>query len=457
MQDITRVHIEYFDLINSFFGGIKHHLGKEADSHLDFGVDMANYPLISDLIVDAVDDLRDEITDFWRRNAKIALDTCSKQDTLKCIYSGDITPIILENFVKKSALYLDTVIIADPILNLTLMQEHYVENKKYYLSKLLRHVFNIFRMKDLLTSNSNECTVAVLPTTFQILGANERKNLFDQANSSFITYFNSLFGKELQTIENIFSFAADLSTSDQILSSIRNVEFLPNKFKNSVDLSDFLGNFSNPHGASSVESKGMGWDFCLYIQSQFVRVQEHIYFCKRMNAEPIYDYELPWFWFNYEMGGLNMDAAIANSLQQEKFKWITKVPLEAITVFRGEKRLEYMRSILRQSLHDLKTRTDDVGMTHTCEQIESNLNEAFARQNSEIRALEADVAKIMKRDIPITTGGFLAGLIPVFGNVVSFLTAGRDIRNFILQRNKLKREIKNKQGNFINLLLKSSE
>lgn len=83
MLEIKRIHVEYIDLINSFFGGIKHHLGKEANSHLDFGVDMANYPLISDLILDSIADLRVEITDFWRRNAKLGLDTCSKQDTLK--------------------------------------------------------------------------------------------------------------------------------------------------------------------------------------------------------------------------------------------------------------------------------------------------------------------------------------------------------------------------------------
>ncbi|MEJ2031658.1 MAG: hypothetical protein P8Y63_01150 [Deltaproteobacteria bacterium] len=62
---------KYFDIIDSFFGSIRHYLGDEEDSHIDLGANMASYPLISDLIIDAIEDLDEEIDKFWEENAKI--------------------------------------------------------------------------------------------------------------------------------------------------------------------------------------------------------------------------------------------------------------------------------------------------------------------------------------------------------------------------------------------------
>ena len=47
---IKAIYSNYFDVIDSFFGSIKGYLGEEKDSHIDLGVNIASYPLISDLI-----------------------------------------------------------------------------------------------------------------------------------------------------------------------------------------------------------------------------------------------------------------------------------------------------------------------------------------------------------------------------------------------------------------------
>ncbi|MDP3732520.1 MAG: hypothetical protein Q8R31_05845, partial [Candidatus Omnitrophota bacterium] len=205
------------------------------------------------------------------------------------------------------------------------------------------------------------------------------------------------------------------------------------------------------------EKESVGWDFGIYLRSQFIRVQEHKYFCEKLIAEPIYDYDLPWFFFNYEMGGVDMDAAIATALQSEKFNWISKVPLSAIAVMRAENKLEYMRSVLRQGITDLKAKNDK-DLIKVGEQIEANLKDAFAKQESEIGVLQAQVNKIVRKDIPITSAGSLAGFIPLpYGAVVSLLFAGRDIKKSLTEKSNLETTIKQKNDNFINLLLRSYE
>ncbi len=455
-SSIKQIYSNYFDIIDSFFGSIKHYLGEEKDSHIDLGIHMASYPLISDLILDAIGDLDKEIEKFWSENAKKVFDYIKTKETLKCIYSGDISPVILEDFIKRSSLYVDSVVIADPIYNLSIFQEQIILDKKYYLNKLIRHVFNILKLKDLVLADSKENILFILPINLQLVNSEERNILLGNANNKFSDYINSITNKKFANAEDSLSFFEKLQTSESVFNKIKNPKILPNIFQDIRLFSSFLNNFGDTGKYSQFGSKSTGWNFGLYIKSQFIRVQEHRFFCYKLKAEPIYDYELPWFFFNYEMGCGGVDDAIINSLQKEKFEWITKIPISAIKILRSENKLEYMRSLLRTSVTDLKAKNDK-DLLEVSEQVEKNFKEAFKQQKSEIESLEKEVSDITKKEIPITTGGFLAGFVPYLGNVVSVATAGRDIKNLITKRSQTKDQISDKEDSFINLLMKSHD
>lgn len=453
---IQKIYKNYFDIIESYFGSIKHYLGDSEDSHIDLGIDMANYPLISDLILDAIHDLDEEIDKFWHENAKAVFDYVKAQNTLKCVYSGDISPVILEGFVKKSALYIDTVIIADPIHNLSVFQKQLVVDKKYFLAKLIRHVFNIWKLKDLILADCKEDILIILPINLYLVGNEKRSALISIANDRYVEYVNKITSLNLKNIDETSAYLDGIHTSQDLFSKLTGIEFLPSTFQNINTLDNFLASFTEQRVISPFSEKSIAWNFGLYLQSQFIRVQEHKYFCENLLAEPIYDYELPWFFYTYELGGPNLDVSIANALQKDKFQWLTKVPIKAIKVFREENTLDYMRNILRTGITDLKAKTDK-DLSIVSEQLEKNLNNAFKQQSSEINALEEKVRKITKLEIPLTTTGFLAGFIPVLGNVVSLCMAGRDIKKFINERKEATEGLTGKKSSIINLLMRTSD
>lgn len=451
---LGKIYFEYFEIIDSYFGSIKHYLGEDEDSHIDLGIYIASYPLISDLIIDAIEDLGDEINSFWEKNAKAAISYIEKQKTLKCVYSGDISPVILESFVKKCGLYVDTVIIPDPITNLTLFQKQIILDKKYYLNKIVRHVFNIWKLKELVTADAPVNILAILPIGIHFIRRNTRVELIEAANQKFTGYINKITTRNFATSEEIVEHFQKIDSSNKIYEEIKNRDLVPKIFSSVSSLDDFLTEFSETDKYSIMKDKSFGWSFGLYIQSQFIRVQEHKYFCKKMCAEPIYDYDLPWFFFNYDVGGLYLDASIIRALQTDRFNWISNVPITALKIFREENKLDYMRNILRTGITDLKAKNDEY-LVEVSEQVENNLKEAFKQQDSEIKALEKDVKKITKKEIPITTSGFLLGFIPYIGNIISLSTAGRDIKNHIETRKGKKQTLAQKKDDFINLLMKS--
>lgn len=454
--NIKQIYKDYFELIDSFFGSIKHYLGEEKDSHINLGISMASYPWISDLIVDAIEDLDQEIENFWSENAKKVFDYVKTQDTLKCLYSGAVSPEILEDFIKKSSLYVDSVIIADPIYNLSIFQKQIILDKKYYLNKLIRHVFNIWKLKDLILADTKENIIFILPINLHLLNTNDKKDLLNNANDKFTGFVNSITNQKFSTANDSLLFLQEFQTNNNLYNEIKNPQLLPPSFQDEKSLTKFLSNFRESGKYSQIGLKSIGWNFGLYLQSQFIRVQEHKLFCDSLLAEPIYDYELPWFFFNHEVGGSWIDGAIINSLQKETFEWISKVPISAIQVLRSENKLEYMRSLLRKSITDLKAKNDKdlIVVSH---QIEENFQEAFKQQNFEIKDLEKEVWNIIKKDIPIVTGGFLAGFVPYLWTAISIATAFTDIKNLFERRKKAKNEISSKKSNFINLLMKSHD
>ena len=456
-KHVNNIFRGYFEIIDSYFGSIKHHLGAEKDSHIDLGIHMARYPLVSDLIIDAIDDIDDQINAFWQKNLKTVVQYIQQQDSLKCLYSGDITPVILENFVKRSAFYIDTVILADPIYNLTLFQKQIILDRKYYLQKLIRHVFNIWKLKELVLLNSPHKVILILPINLRLVNQESRDRLICAADQNLATYVGKILNIKLDSGEACLGHLEKETTAEGLFKQFKHPELLPRIFASQESFQKFLVDFSNTGKFAKFKDKeSVGWDFGIYLRSQFIRVQEHKYFCEKLIAEPIYDYELPWFFFNYEMGGVDMDAAIATALQNERFNWISKVPLSAIAIMRTENKLDYMRSILRQGITDLKAKNDK-DLIEVGEQIETNLKDAFAKQESEIGALQNQVNKIVRKEVPIISAGFLAGFIPVLDKVVSVLCAGRDIKKALGERSSAKKELSQKQSNFINLLLKSYE
>jgi hypothetical protein len=455
-KDITSIYQKYFDIIDEYFGSIKRYLGPEEESHIDLGLEIANYPLISDLIYDATEDIHSEIDSFWQANLKDIIKYTEEQEVLKCIYSGSISPPVLEHFVKKSALYIDTIILPDPIFNLVRLQEHLQKDNKYYLNKLIKNVFNIWKLKDLILADTKERILVILPINLELVNQNDRDKLFEASETKYASYIGSLFGEKFADRESCLKYLGQYDSSRDIFEKIRRHEILPNEFKTFDSFDSFLTNLHDTWKITDIDSATLGSSLGIYINTQFIRVQEHRFFCQRLHAEPIYDDHLPWFFFNYEMGGLDMDASIASALQQEKFEWITRVPLQVLRAFREENKLEYMRSVIRRGITDLKAHKDK-DLLKVSEIIQANMQEEFRRQAAEMNELRKKASSIMKKEIPIAAGGYLAGLIPLYGFVVSLPFILRDVGRLISQKKQYERALDEKEGSFINLLMKSYE
>lgn len=452
-SSIKDIYNEYFGIIDSYFGSIKHYLTAEKNSHIELGRKIAHYPIISDLIYDAIDSIDDDINEFWSKYAKTIYNYLTEQNTLKCIYSGSLTPSDFSDFVKRSAMYVDTIIIPDPILSLTIFRNNIEVEKEYFLNQIIRHVFNIWKLGELILADAQEKILIIIPINLDIIEEKKMYSLIELADNNSTEYINRITNENFDNITDAAEFFKGSKTVPELFTKFRNINLLPREFANIRSLTKFLDNFSFVQSQTFVKLNSVEDYFGMYLTSQFRRVQEHKYFCNKIMAEPIYDNPIPWFFFNYEIGGSGIDYSIINALQKEKFEWIGNIPLNAIKVLREENELEYIRSILRKGITDLKAKTDE-DLFLVSEQLSKNLNEAFKKQKDEMSNLEKKVKKITNQSIPITILGGILGFIPGVNIPFSIGLTAKATWELIKAKSKLHKKLE-KDNNFITILMEN--
>jgi hypothetical protein len=423
---LKAIYEEYFQIIDSYFGAIKHHLNLKDDfPHIKMANRIAGYDFVADLLIDTTKDLDIEIKEFWKRNAATVQQYLEESTGLKCLYSGDISPIDLERFLKRSVLYIDTLILPDPITNLSYGFSDVFVDKRFYLKAQIRHIFNVWRISELMLNTYDFQPLVIYPVTFKAMDQNLFDALKNQADFDYIKYSSQLFNvsEDPKEIEHLLKANP---TAQELFEIIPDKDLLPLRFRSQekfvnefgIGTRDFKRKMRSEIGnTSDAESFGN------YIGYQTLRAREQEYFSKIFSAEPISDNEASWSFNNYTIGGVGIDSAILNSLQKNEFNWLGNVPLGALGALRERGELDYMRNALRKGIHDIKTK-DDKDLENTVKQLQENMQEMFACQKAETERIQDEVKAIVEEDVPIEIGANLIGLLgPVgaaFGAVKSF-------------------------------------
>jgi hypothetical protein len=453
--DSKSMYEEYFALIDEYFGSILHHLGDDDTSHIDFGNAFSKYPIVSDLIIDSVESISEDIDSFWDKHAKIKYNDISNQDSLKCLFSGRLTPSILSQFVKKSGLYVDTIILPDPIFNLSEFRDQSGRAGEFWLYQLLKSVSNMWNMKGLFEADLEIPIVEIIPVNVGLIPDLSVAKLYETAKGQTNRYLSQLFDQPVESADDRDKIIKMISSFESIPGLIPDRAEAPEEYRNPEDMKEIfksLGDTWSQHVAGNITPGDL---FLLQIEGQFIRAEEHKYFCEYMNAEPIYDLELPWHFFNMSSPRIDLDTAISNVLVKEQFDWVTNISTESLVRLREEHELEYMRQVLRRGITSLKARKKG-NLLSVAEEVETNFQEALSQQAAEKQQIQEKINTFEKRDVVAWGVSNLAGLIGGVGFLnLPFLF--RDIKKLLQTKKDLLHEQEEIEDRFINILLEAKD
>lgn len=374
-----------------------------------------------------------DISEFWRANAKDLHKAISEQPSLKLCYSGDLSPSNASNLVSKLGLYVDTVLIPDPVFNIT-HQLNEVTTPQFYLRSVVRHSLNIAKLKTLLTADIGTPIATIFPAT-NLYDPTFMNKAREEARKNTIEYINATFDIGLKQSDDPFDAMRTFKKSEELVSLLKKTDnLIPDLVEPTIPAAFKKFLVSEPERYRGKDARlNAGETLCGYVFGRLLSFHDHFESCRKFGGEPVYDSPNSWkmfTWFlddTFPQGNLlTNEGLVANSIGVNNPKWIGSLPDEKLIEVRAGGDLKDIRNVLTEGINRMKIAPSS-DLSEVTEKVQNNLKEAFTEHQKEVASIDRKLKRKYLITGPIIVAGSLIGYIPhpvAVGASIPFTLAG---------------------------------
>jgi len=410
-------------------------------------------------------DLREEINHLWDKYETRIDEEISNLKGVRSCYGGDISPSDPETFIKKTALYNDTILIPDPLSQILNIFEP-TTPEKHYVFYLMKYFFKMMKLKDIHFSDTDQPIVYLFPRT-NYKNAEDRRYYMDISNKELILYFNELCNISLDTEDDLKEFLNANPGIENLSDKIVNKDILFPDFNNESVLEGLKQGLSSLKDEVPYYTLKMvpSQAFSFYNYGRFLQITEHLSNSYKYKSYPSFDAPRPWSVYQYIQKRDNSIIAdtfgdiycghtlVSNALQMEEFDWLGNVPLDSIEKIRKEGYLSDLRSTMNDGISEMANCYSD-DFEEVIKQVSNNLEQAFIQHQEKVKSIEDEFFR--KRLISIGKV-IISGAITITGALfppfaIATTAAGvivggpsvMDLLSEIKEKNKAIKELKNR-------------
>jgi len=158
------------------------------------------------------------VTEFWNANADIVYFHMENLKGLKASFGGDIFPSTEHNLVTSVGLYMDTVILPDPMLRAIPLTDIMEPHRHLYY--VVKHALNVLNYKELVLSGLSPPIAVIVPDQSN-LDSRFRTFLAEVADDDVLEHCKVMFGQDFESIDKLRDFASKLKTEADLLAVVR--------------------------------------------------------------------------------------------------------------------------------------------------------------------------------------------------------------------------------------------
>jgi hypothetical protein len=152
---------EYFSILDQFFGAAFAEMQKHRVTPPMIASDLVSRPKVVEAFADESKEFFDGIREFWDAYAPSVEAHLQDMSALKSVFAGDIFPASDKNLATSVGLYIDTLVLPDPMLRLADLA--YVANPKRLLFYAAKHALNALKYKTLALAAVDPPIVVIAP------------------------------------------------------------------------------------------------------------------------------------------------------------------------------------------------------------------------------------------------------------------------------------------------------
>ena len=206
---IREIQAEYFEIVDLFFGKPFSEMKKNNVSAVAVAEQLAGRDRLVQAFRHEGEKFAESIREFWEEVGSDVDVYVEKLAALKGFFGGDIAPLHSRNIATSVGLYMDTILLPDPLLKLGDFAGQVDPKELLFLTA--KHALNIMGYRELATAEVDPPIVLVIPN-HSLTEEPYRLALDSAGELDTIEHASRLFGKEFDSADAVRDFLAGFST-----------------------------------------------------------------------------------------------------------------------------------------------------------------------------------------------------------------------------------------------------
>jgi len=432
---LDHVQTEYFAMLEDLLGDVANHCKKHDIQPYQFATySKTNTDIIKQISTNA-DSISEIISNFWDNYGFVVKVHLEEMENVRGVFGGDVFPIGSNNIGCQAGVYLDTIVLPDPLLRLyTRLRSTIPDHELTY--QVIKHGLTALSYKPLAFTDTSAPIIVIAPGSSE---AETSIGFKEFVREDTLLHLNSAIGSDFQSLDELLEYVSTIEDPNDLEKKSLRPERLLSGASDDPDLLSRMQAMEKFAGSrTSINSLLTGLTEYIVADAygRMGQANAVLIASQQYGGMPLLDAPVSWrhLCWKYEYDATRsqspdtrrVDMTVVNALVQSSDitgELLAGITPEGLVELRNSGLMEDVRSIIRDGLSDIYAQ-NEVGDEATAAKVVRNFTEAIKAAEDSLSKWRSKRRTLFLRDIPeLTAASSLVIAGTVGGNYALTLVA----------------------------------
>jgi len=404
------VQSRYFDILEQNFGEIYSEVKRYGASVPKVAAKFASDEAAVAAFAGRLDEFTAFLAEFWEYHGPIVEAHLNDLHSLKSVFGGDLFPRYDSNIVCSVGMYMDTVVLPDPLSRILMMRSAVAPQELFRL--VVKHSLNALAYRELALADVNPPLVVIAPDRFGL--DNGYSNAVSAAgNVDALIHASRIFGQEFESATDVVDFIDQIGTPDQIVAAMVERGRLIFNSEWSEPLPEQLARYFTETVQPMGAGKGYGDAVYFSIAGRMMMSNDALLRSSLCRGSPLTDAPASWKYLQWKY---EYDVMAGNEAAEHSHTLISKalgssllsgLPPDTLIELRKNGAAAELRGIIGKGVGEISS-ASDADVSGVADTVIANIDSALSEHRKQLQALAHSQRKFYGLDVGryVINGGF---------------------------------------------------
>jgi len=396
----------YFDILDHFFGQPFSQMKSAGATPYSLAEHLvSNTNLVRAFSAEGAE-FFEVVREFWQKYSGPVNTQVRQLPGLKSFFGGDIFPSYASNIASGVGLYMDTILLPDPMLKLGDFWGRM--DSRELLRLTAKHALNALQYREIALAEVHPPIVLIVPN-HSLAEETYTQTLRVASEGDALQHASLLFDRQFVDMEDLSGFLSQMPTVDDVVRKVIRPDRLLFDTEWSASTEENIRRYVDETKSSlstSIKSLPAGSIVGMAIAGRMMQAADALLGSSDNDSSPLIDAPTSWQYllWKYEYDGADTstsDTLAANAIAvngSSEIGLLSNVPIQALVDLRREGALKELRSLLSKGIQEINEAPES-SLTEVSKMVSSNLNRAFEDHERQLRDLSSSRRKFFGQDV----------------------------------------------------------